>query len=501
MRRIIRLGLVTAAAATLAPIAQAEIRIDLRPPTSERSAGEAAFEVIGAGGYQLGRSRLRAWLVPEPQWACAPPGPLSGRIEIGGRLLLIQHDDATISAVNPDRALASGNIAWITQLKSVPDWWHIDERSGLLLVGEPGAAIRLADGKQLEVGRTERASRTGSQELDHEGKRLVRSGWAQAEFAISADGRKVTVTPTDDRTLGQTIDLPIVAESLLLALDERWLFAFDKPNGFVMAIDVASRRLSRILQINAGIGSAAFSENYLYLREARAPYASLLRLASLDEALEHVIRIPVGIAPSHGGMARLGGDGMAFLSPDERIAYLYMESGMSDNHGTMRSPTEMLAPYAAVPLRGARPVALLAHETGLRMNGAGRYSVQFSVPSGGRWRLVARAAEYDETSCVDFVVSGMQPSVAAKRLTLALAINEPRALVLKDSDGKVATNGPDRFDLLAVVPGSNWQTIVSAVHLENGRYRLSASLPAKGLITLFPLTTGPIAGSITWSDR
>lgn len=502
---VLRLAVV---AVILPGAAGAEVRIEVNPPPRAGSAGTATIEVLGAGDFRLGGGRVRAWLVPGSAAECTVPGPLSGRIEIGGRLLLVRHEDGTVSAVNPERSLASGNIAWMTRYGFPATGWRIDERQGVLLVRGADAAgtatIRLADGQRvgtneaIEESRGERAADAGQHPS---AQRSVRSSWAQAAFALDADGRTVAIDLLDGRQAPVPIDLPIAAKGLLLAPDERWLFALDGAGGFVMVIDVARRRLSRILQINAGIGAAAFSDNYLYLREARAPYASLLRLASLDTAREHVARIPVGLAPSSDTMARLGGDGMAFLNAAERTAYLYMESGMADNHGTMRSPTEMLAPYAAVPLRGGRPTALLAYDRGLRETGAGQYAASFSVPRPGIWQLVARASDDEAVACARFVVPGAPERDAPHAFVLASADGNSSAILLKGPDGRPAASGPARFELLALRPGRNWQMALSAIREQDGHYRLSLPIPGDDPVTLVPLGPSGITGTLEWKAR
>lgn len=500
------------------------IRIIMGNTVAAGEASDLAIEMVGDGGYRLGGTAPRVWLVPSPGTTCEAPSRLSEAIEVGGRYLIAMHDDATISAINPDRSLASSNIAWITRLPAVPTFWTLDDPSGELRVAYSDgtrAKIDAGDGRLMPAvantpppnaiaipwaarvatladGRLIMLKPDGATDWALTIPPLASADPALSAlsgrlYALAAGGTSLIPVDLASRRASDPIALPAAADLLLASGDGRWLFAITRASGLVTIVDVARGRPVRALQIHGGVARAALSRSYLYLRERDRAYVSMVRLASLDEEREHVVAIPVGRSPSGDAMVAMG-DGMVFLHSDERAVYLYMESGMADNHGTMRSPTEMLAPYAVVPVRGGKPIGLAVSERGLRGTGTGRFAGSFRVPSGGRWRLIARDATTRRVACRDFAATGAAAAArVAARPTVARDPAHPRRLLL---EGGEAGAVPDRIILLAIVPASNWQKTIVARRVGERGFEIDDDLPREHvmLMPLYPALAkgGPI---------
>lgn len=523
VKRLLIAATLALAAGASAQDSPSPIRITAADTVAAGAASEFGLELVGDGGYRLGGPAPRVWLVPTPGPACEAPSRLSDAIEVGGRYLLTLHDDATISAINPDRSLASSNIAWITRLPAVPANWTLDDTSGELRLTYPDGGrgrIDSTDGRLMPAmglappgaiaipwdariatladGRLTVVRADGSVDWTLALPPLVRTEPAVSAlggrlYALAAGGTSLVPVDLANRRAADPIPLPAAADLLLASGDGRWLFAITRHSGVVTVVDVARGRPVRALQIHGGIARAALSRSYLYLRERDRAYVSMVRLASLEELQEHVVAIPVGRSLSGDAMAAMG-DGMAFLHSGERAIYLYMESGMADNHGTMRSPTEMLAPYAVVPVRGGKPIDLAFAERGLRGTGTGKFTGSFRVPHGGRWRLVVRDSSTRRVACHDFTASGVAPAKIAGRATLSRDPTHPRRLRL---DGGEASAVPERLLLLAMIPASNWQKTVAARRVGERSFEIEEVLPRARVIVM-PLdpnlsSSGPIS--------
>jgi hypothetical protein len=511
--RLLRLIATTVSMAIVATPALAGIRIAVTNGEASAPAAGAtlAFEVetVGAGGYQLGDRRPRVWLVSNPAKECAMPTSLSKRSEIGGRMFYILHADNSISAVNPAYDLASSNIQWLTPLPAKPESWWVDAPNGALVVRFTQGETRLGlnDGKPTQKVVAKPAAYAAarspwydlrSTKLSATAERTLVSDWSAVRFTLGDSGMAIAAAALDDLATGpEIIPLKAPASGLLLSPDQRWLFAIDGKTGLVQVVQVASKRLNRLLQMKNPIAVAAFSDDYLYLREAGTNDVRQFRLSSLDERQEHANSLRIGNVPSADAMVPLGSDGMAFLSSAERLIYLYMESGMSDRHGTMRSPSENFGAYASIRLRGSQPIDLRAHDAGLVQLGTGKYSGLFSVPGGGRWRLIARDAVDGAVACHDFDVAGAGPGMKARAPTLALIPGRNDAVgLMRDGEGLVA-DSPAELELLAIEPGSNWQMAIKVLRQKDGSYRLPPSIQRGGPLMLIPTRQENVTGSVT----
>jgi len=498
---LVALGLVWASSS------QATVKIATQSPAEAGKAVSFSVETTGAGGYRLASEPPRIWLVAPDGDECVMPGPLSGRTEISGRRILILHADNTISAVNPDRSLASGNIAWMAKLEGPVRSWSVDQNRSLLHVTLASSGIvttlRLEDGQHDSVdsaitqGALPLWLKLDAGDLAGPLNSGVSSNWAQLRFTFAGNGRAIIMVDAAEGNDRGTIALVAPADKLTLSPDERWLFALNGKRGTVQIVDIATRKLSRILEMHGGIGAISFSKDYLYMRERNAPFANMLRLSSLDDVKEHVFRIPVGLQPSSDALVPLGNDGMAFLNGAEQVVYLYMESGMADNHGNMRSPTEMLAPYAAVKIRGGKPVDMLVNDIGLRSISAGNYAGTIRPPYGGRWRIVARTARSGEIVCHDFNVNGAPARRAKAELRMqALPGGSSDSFLVTSENGIPEQSAPETIRLIAMQPGSNWHAAVVARRQGGSIYRVVGTLPVSGLVTLVSETRNAIIGSV-----
>lgn len=302
------------------------------------------------------------------------------------------------------------------------------------------------------------------------------------------------------------------AERLLASRDGRWLIALDEDDGVVTVIDAATHRPRHVLRLHAGIADARLSAGYLYLRERERAYTSLVRLASLAEREPHVFAVPTGTRGGPGALAPLGDDGMAVVDADEGVAYLYMESGMADGHGAMRSPTEMLNPYEALRLRVGRVVGVDSWERGFVEQQPGRFSAGGPPAEPGAWRLVVREARSDSIACLDFDVAGPRvpraPGVAGRAPPWRLSVESAQLdagavdgategaaaagwrLHLLDGRGAVlpARAAPQRLALRVYRTGHNAQRELKLARADDGAYLL----PLAALQGLAPSTAGAV---------
>lgn len=497
----------------LAMPARADVRIAIAAgKAAPLSAGVTlAFEIetVGAGGYQLGDRRPRVWLVSNPATDCIMPTSLSKRSEIGGRMFYVLHADNSISAVNPAYDLASSNIQWLTPLPTMPENWWVDAQNGVLVARFAQGEMRLGlhDGKPAKPVAEKPATYNGTgvpwydlrpTQQSVATSRTAISGWSEVRFSLNDEGTAIIVSPLDEPSnTNERIALKAAASVLLLSPDQRWLFALDGPSGLVQIAEVASKRLTRLLQLKNAIAVAAFSFDYLYLREAGTNDVRQFRLSSLAERQEHANSLRIGNIPSPDAMVPLGNDGMAFLSSAERLIYLYMESGMSDSHGNMRSPSENFGAYASVRLRGSHPIDLRAHDAGLVQLGTGKYSGRFTVPGAGRWRLIARDSVDGAVACHDFEVAGSETATQSRTLALALVPGRGDAVRLINGKNDMVVDGPANLELLAIAPGSNWQMPVTARREADGSYRLPAMAQGRLPFMLFPVPQENVTGSVT----
>ena len=283
--------------------ARADVRIAIAAgKAAPLSAGVTlAFEIetVGAGGYQLGDRRPRVWLVSNPATDCRMPTSLSKRSEIGGRMFYVLHADNSISAVNPAYDLASSNIQWLTPLPTMPENWWVDAQNGVLVARFAQGEMRfgLHDGKPAKPVGEKPATYNGTgvpwydlrpTQQSVATSRTAISGWSEVRFSLNDEGTAIIVSPLDEPSnTNERIALKAAASVLLLSPDQRWLFALDGASGLVQIAEVASKRLTRLLQLKNAIAVAAFSFDYLYLREAGTNDVRQFRLSSLAERQEH----------------------------------------------------------------------------------------------------------------------------------------------------------------------------------------------------------------------
>lgn len=477
-RALWRAGLV-AALLTGTP-ALGEIRLTLDGLVKARTAAPIGIEVAGSGDYTLGNSAPRAWLVPEPDGPCAPPAAGSARTELDGWVIVLRNSDNTVSVVDPKKSLASSNIAWVAPAGFPVADWRVDSEAGLVRLWPVGGAAPLAldltDGALRDVAAPAAELQASTAQ--------VRSELAREVYRLEPAGRSIHTEPSDPGAPPRIFELEEPAQEIMVSPDGRWLMALSPAKGLVQVVDLALGRQTRAIVIHAGFGRAAFTDSYLYLREQDRAFVSLVQLASLARPQVHVVAIPVGLSPSTDAMAPVGNNGMAFLHAADRAVYLYMESGMSDTHGAMRSPTEMLAPYDVVRLRGSTPVDLAIHDQSLRQLGPGRFAGTISPAHGGPWRLVASDRQSRQVSCLDFQVEGPGPPKApdTKWQLVALSDDPARFRLVGPSPAAL----PARLDLLAMVPGSNWQRRVTAVREKDDAYRIEGNLPRVPGIMIVP---------------
>ncbi|MWV28678.1 hypothetical protein [Aurantiacibacter rhizosphaerae] len=467
----------------IASPAAAEIRIELEGDVEVGSATGIAVSVLGEGDFALGGALPRAWLVPEPEGACAPPSASVLRSELDGWLIILRNSDNTITAVDPERALASGNIVWLTPASRPIERWQVDGDGGIARLWHTGLqtaeVLNLSDGSLVDAGNLKAGERSG---LDD--PLSATSSLAQRDFRLEPASGRILSSARDASVFAPFVDLRAPAQSIAVSPDGRWLFALSPEEGLVQVVDLALGRQTRALLIHAGFTHTAFTDDYLYLREAERAYVSMIRLTSLAEDKEHVVAIPVGLLPSDDPMAPIGTDGMAFLSSQESAVYLYMESGMSDGHGTMRSPTEMLAPYDVVRIRGSHPVDIGVYDRSLREVRPGQFRTSISPPHGGNWRLVVRDRQSEQIGCLDFEVEG--PAMARQERPAVELIGSGGGDAVFSVAGADSAQLPPRLAMLAIVPGTNWQRRINAVRTGDASYRVEETLPRGQTIMLVP---------------
>lgn len=460
------------------------------------AAGELRWLSLATGGEL---ARLDRGLGEPSRLLLAPEaGGLWAFDRQGSRLLWIESgpgvpEGAGPQAVSPAAAQATARAAPASARPAVPRVLGLD--------AAPDALLWLPGPRLLAVatGRTLRLVAPGAQavrelRLPAPARTLAVSALAGALYVARAGEPRVDAIDLDSGVLRASAPLLRTASRLLASPDGRWLFGIADDEGVVSVIDTATHRPRHALQIHAGIADARLSAGMLYLRERRRAFTSLLRLDSLGGREPRVIAVPAGTAEAAPGrLAPLGGDGMAMLNADEGVAYLYMESGMADGHGPMRSPTEMVNPYEAVRLRAGRVVAMEVHERGFGEARPGHFEATARVADGGAWRLVVREARNDLLACLDFDVAGpprAQAAPAAVGWRLVAAQARPRVdgdgppavwpLRLVDAHGEALAAGPDRLALLLYAPGRNWQRRVELARSADGQYRL----PRAGLAGL-----------------
>ena len=383
---------------------------------------------------------------------------------------------------------------WLTPASRPIGRWQVDGEGGVAQIWHSGS-------QSAEVLNLSDGSLTSAPALLHEDRGLgddplsASSSLAGRDFRLEPATGRILSSRRNESLFEDYTNLRAPADSIVVSPDGRWLFALTPSQGLVQVVDLALGRQTRALVIHAGFTHTAFTDDYLYLREAERAYTSMIRLTSLAEGSEHLLAIPVGALPSDDPMAPIGADGMAFLNSAENAVYLYMESGMSDGHGTMRSPTEMLAPYDVVRIRGSHPVDIGVYDRSLREVRPGQFRTSISPPHGGHWRLVVRDRKSEQVSCLDFEVAG-PPPLQQRRASIEL-------VGVGDSEAAFAVAGADPADLpprlamLAIVPGTNWQRRVIAARVGDGSYRVEDSLPRGRSIMLLatdlPQATDPIS--------
>jgi hypothetical protein len=311
---------------------------------------------------------------------------------------------------------------WVTR-DGHPEVQVLDERTGdllqrIALQSSVVAAVADSDGERLLVLESDRVEIidaksgqiVGSHMLERPAGHIAYSPKGNAIALASAGTVALEIVFLDDPGVGRAVSLAAPAQRLLTSEDGRWLFALDNAGGTVSVMDWAQLQLRHALVFPGLPDQMAVSEDYLYLRETKAPRIALVHIPSLERVTEPgVLDVALGSkGPEHGlwdsrlpAIAPLPeGGGTLIVGEADRTLFLYMETGMQ-------------APSNAFRIWASPPRAVAVHDRPLTETRPGVYQTALRFPYAGRYELLLHLAQPPFTACQTFDVEGEGAMVEA----------------------------------------------------------------------------------------
>ena len=348
----------------------------------------------------------------------------------------------------------------------------------------------------VEVHGLDELQRLATLDVGFHPSALAVSGQARTVYVAGPDG-VVEIDPERRRIAGRT-DLPSPVTSLAVDPGGRWLFAASREAGTLAAIDASS---ARVRHTWSGLGepdALAFSEDYLYVRDRTSARISLIERARLDtEPGPGIAVIPVGQrTPAEGArspaspIADTPEPGTVLVAnPADRALYVYREG--------------MMAPAGTQPTYGRQPRALLVLDRSLEEKVPGRHEAETILRGNGRYTVALLLESPRLALCFPVEVEGIPeaegppaPLLALTSLTdtsAGFAPGEKVVVRFRLEDPLGASPAPEEIAVLVHrAPGNHqWRPTpvaegkgVYSVSFEPpmaGRYRLLASVPARGV--------------------
>jgi YVTN family beta-propeller protein len=271
----------------------------------------------------------------------------------------------------------------------------------------------------------------------------------------------------------------------------RYGFAPNPSGAVIYIFDTASNRLLHTVPVGKGPDQIAFTQEFAYVRLARAVEVTMIRLSTVGKELD-VVKFPGGQNPSAESRTSLSvanaivptpeGNSVVVANTSDRQLYYYTE-GMAAPMGNFqnyrRDPRAVL-----VADRSLREVKTGVYETVTRMPGPGIYDVAFLLDSP---RM---------THCFE-AHAGVNPAIKRKaQLALRIEYLDREKRLRKSTDYKLrfrlfdtATKRPksglkDVRVLTFLAPGV-WQRRDLARDMGDGLYELTINVPQSGVYMIF----------------
>lgn len=212
---------------------------------------------------------------------------------------------------------------------------------------------------------------------------------------------EVTVWDGKTRSAAGTIPgLPGVRE-LRFHPGGRWLFAVSDDT--LAVIDPATTSVRHRVEGLDGPDGVAFTDDYVYVREARAGNLVLLSLAELDRPRAPApVTVPVAQRPGAPSvsiyaspLARADVPGTVIVpSPMDRALYYYREG--------------MMAPMGSLLNNGREPLAVLALDRSLEEVAPGIHVAPLELPGPGEWEVAVLVDSPRIVACLPFELEGAE---------------------------------------------------------------------------------------------